>query len=80
MLAPLAVGLWVLGIVAGHTAWRVPLVAAMAACALPLLAIPLARTVFAVHLPPGSVLLEAGGVTAGAIVALTLWFRFRPAD
>jgi hypothetical protein len=79
MLALLAVGLWVLGIVAGRTAWRVPLVAAMAACVIPLFAIPLARTIFAVHRPPGSVLLQAGGVTAGAIVALAVWFRFRPA-
>jgi uncharacterized membrane protein YqaE (UPF0057 family) len=42
-------------------------------------ALPLARTIFAVHLPPGSVLVQAGGVTAGAIVALAVWFRFRPA-
>ena len=80
MLALLAVGLWVLGIVAGRTPWRVPLVAAMAACVVPLFAIPLARTIFAVRLPPGAVLLQAAGVTAGAIVALTVWFRFRPAD
>ena len=47
MLALLAVGLWVLVIVADRTAWRIALVAAMAACVVPLLAIPLARRVFA---------------------------------
>jgi cation-transporting ATPase E len=78
MLALLAVGLWVLGIVAGRVAWRVTLVVAMAACLVPLFAIPLARSIFAVQLPPASVLLQVAGVTLAAIAGLTLWRRLRP--
>jgi cation-transporting ATPase E len=77
MLALLAVGLWVLGIVAGRAAWRITLVAAMAACLVPLFAIPLARSIFAVQLPPASVLLQVAGVTLAAIAGLTLWRRYR---
>jgi hypothetical protein len=40
MLALLAVSLWILGIVARRTAWRLALVPAMAAFLIPLLAIP----------------------------------------
>jgi cation-transporting P-type ATPase E len=76
MLALLAVSLWVLGIVAGRTAWRLVLVPAMAACLVPLLAIPLARTTFAVQLPPAGVLLQVAGIAAAAIAGLTLWRRF----
>jgi cation-transporting ATPase E len=79
MLALLAVGLWVLGIVAGRAAWRITLVAAMAACLVPLFAVPLARSVFAVRLPPAAVLLQVAGVTLAAIAGLTLWRRFRQA-
>jgi cation-transporting ATPase E len=78
MLALLAVGLWVLGIVAGRAGWRITLVASMAACLVPLFAIPLARSIFAVQLPPASVLLQVAGVTVAAIAALTLWRRLRP--
>ena len=78
MLALLAVGLWVLGIVVGRVAWRVTLVAAMAACLVPLFAIPLARGIFAVQLPPANVLLQVAGVTLAAIVGLTLWRLLRP--
>ncbi|HEX6519438.1 MAG TPA: HAD-IC family P-type ATPase [Streptosporangiaceae bacterium] len=78
MLALLAVGLWVLGIVAGRAAWRITLVAAMAACLVPLFAIPLARSIFAVQLPPSGVLLQVAGVTLAAIAGLTLWRRLRP--
>jgi len=76
MLALLAVGLWVLGIVAGRARWRITLVASMAACLVPLFAIPLARSIFAVQLPPASVLLQVAGVTLAAIAGLTLWRRF----
>ena len=79
MLALLAVSLWVLGIVAGRAAWRLALVTAMAACLVPLLAIPLARTVFAVQLPPAGVLLQVAGIVLAAIAGLTLWRRLRPA-
>lgn len=78
MLALLAVGLWVLGIVAGRALWRLTLVAAMAACLVPLFAIPLARSIFAVQLPPASVLLQVAGVTLASIAGLTLWRRLRP--
>ena len=54
------------------------LVAAMAACTVPLLAIPLARRVFAVQLPPAGVLLQVAGIVLVAIAGLTLWRRLRP--
>jgi cation-transporting ATPase E len=79
MLALLTVSLWVLGILARKTAWRVALILAMAACLVPLFAIPLARTTFAVQLPPAAVLLQVAGVAATAIAGLTIWRRFRPA-
>jgi hypothetical protein len=78
MLALLAVGLWVLGILAGRAAWRITLVAAMAACLVPLFAIPLARATFAVQLPPAGVLLQVAGVVLAAIAGLTLWLRYQP--
>ena len=78
MLALLAVALWVLGIVAGRVVWRAALVTVMSACLVPLFTVPLARTVFAVQLPPVSVLLQVAGVVLAAIAALTLWRR-RPA-
>ena len=78
MLALLAVSLWVLGIVAGRAAWRLALVTAMAACLVPLLALPLARAIFAVQLPPAGVLLQVAGVVLAAIAGLTLWRRLRP--
>jgi cation-transporting ATPase E len=80
MLALLAMGLWVLGIVAGRAAWRITLVAAMAACLVPLFAIPLARSIFAIQLPPAGVLLQVAGAVLAAIAGLTLWRRFRPAS
>jgi cation-transporting ATPase E len=78
MLALLAVSLWILGIVARRTAWRLVLVPAMAACLIPLLAIPLARATFAVQLPPAGVLLQVAGLVLAAIAGLTLWRRLRP--
>ena len=78
MLALLAVSLWVLGIVARRTAWRLVLVPAMASFLIPLLAIPLARTTFAVQLPPAGVLLQTAALVLAAIAGLTLWRRLRP--
>jgi len=80
MLALCAVSLWVLGIVAGRTAWRVILIPAMAAFLVPLLTIPLARTTFAVQLPSVGVLLQTAGVVLAAVAGLTLWHRLRPAS
>jgi cation-transporting P-type ATPase E len=77
LLALFTVGLWVLGIVAGRVAWRITLVAAMAACLIPLFAIPLARSTFAVQLPPSGVILQTAGVVLTAIAGLTLWRRYR---
>jgi cation-transporting ATPase E len=78
MLALFAVSLWVLGIVARRTAWRFILVPAMAACLVPIFAVPLARTTFAVQLPPAGVLLQIAGIVLAAIAGLTLWRRLRP--
>jgi cation-transporting ATPase E len=78
MLALLAVSLWILGIAARRTAWRLALVTAMAACTVPLLAVPLARRVFAVQLPPAGILLQVAGIVLVAIAGLTLWRRLRP--
>jgi cation-transporting ATPase E len=78
LLALLAVGLWILGIVAGRAAWRIILLAAMAAFLIPLFAIPLARSILAVQVPPGGVLLQTAAVTLTAIAGLTLWRRYRP--
>jgi cation-transporting ATPase E len=77
MLALFAVSLWVLGIIAGCALWRIALVLAMAAFLAPLLAVPLARTTFAVQLPPVSVLLQVAGVVLAAVAGLTLWLHRR---
>jgi cation-transporting ATPase E len=79
MLALFTVSLWVLGIVAGRSTWRIPLILAMAAFLVPLLAIPLARATFAVQLPPAVVLLQIAGAVPAAIAGLTLWRRLHPA-
>ncbi|HEX8006733.1 MAG TPA: HAD-IC family P-type ATPase, partial [Trebonia sp.] len=78
MLALFTVSLWVLGIVAGRTAWRVTLVAGMAACLVPLFAIPLARSIFDVRLPPADVLLQVAGAVLVGMAGITLWRRLRP--
>jgi magnesium-transporting ATPase (P-type) len=78
MLALLAVGLWILGLVAGRTALGATLVVTMAACVIPLFAVPLLRNIFAVRLPPGDVLLQVAATAAAAIAALTLWRRVCP--
>jgi cation-transporting ATPase E len=79
MLALFAVSLWILGIVAGRWLWRITLVPAMAAPLVPLLAIPRARAIFALEIPPSDVLLQVAGVVLAAIAGLTLWRRLRPA-
>ena len=56
---------------------RVALIAAMAACFAALFAIPAARRVFALELPPASVLAAEAAVVLVAISALTIW-RARP--
>src|ERR1700722_9737475 len=50
----------------------------MAACVIPLFAVPLLRNIFAVRLPPGDVLLQVAAMAAAAIAALTLWRRACP--
>jgi magnesium-transporting ATPase (P-type) len=77
MLALIAVGLWVIVLVAPSPLWRLGLVFPMAACLIPLFAIPWARSVFAVRLPPWSLGLQVAAVTLAAIVALTAWTRWR---
>ncbi len=76
MLATFAVGLWVLGLVAGRpTAGRVLLVAAMAAwCRW--FALSSARRVLALALPPLWVIVAVAAVVLAAIAALTLWRRY----
>ena len=79
MLAVFVMGLWVLGLVAGRpTAGRIFLVAAMAACLVPLFAIPLARRILALQLPSAQALAAVAAVVLAAIAALTLWRRFGP--
>ena len=56
---------------------RVALVAAVAGGLVLLLAVPLARRVFALPLPPASVWVWAACATAAAIAGLTLWTRWR---
>ncbi len=78
MLAVFAVGLWVLALVAGRPAGRaIALVAAMAGSLVLLFAVPLARRVFALELPPASVCAWVACVVLAAIAGLTLWRRFR---
>jgi hypothetical protein len=56
---------------------RVALIAAMAVCFAALFAIPAARRILALELPPASVLAAEAAVVLVAISALTLW-RARP--
>ena len=77
-LAVFAVGLWVLALIAGLPAlMRIALVTAMTGALVLLLAVPLARRVFALQLPPASVCACAACVTAAAIAGLTLWTLWR---
>jgi cation-transporting ATPase E len=78
MLAVFAVGLWVLALVAGRPAGRaVALVAAMAGSLALLFAVPQARQIFALELPPAFVCAWMTGVVLAAITGLTLWRRVR---
>jgi hypothetical protein len=56
---------------------RLGLVLAMVACLVILFAIPAARTIFALQLPPLSVLIAEAAVVLVTICALSLW-RARP--
>jgi len=79
MLAVFTMGLWVLGLVAGRqTVSRIFLVAAMTLCLVPLFAIPLARRILALQLPPAGAIAAEAAVVLAAIAALTLWRRFGP--
>jgi hypothetical protein len=51
------------------------LIAAMAAVLVPLFAVPAARRLLALQLPPTGILAAVAGVVLVAIVALTLWRR-----
>jgi len=74
--AILGVGLWVLALVAGRPAGRaIALVAAMAGSLVLLFAVPQARRIFALELPPASVCAWVAGVVLAAITGLTLWRR-----
>ncbi len=74
MLALFAVGLRVLALVAGRPAGRaIALVAAMAGSLVLLFAVPQARRIFALELPPASVCAWVTGVVLAAIGGLTLW-------
>jgi cation-transporting ATPase E len=77
-LAVLAMGLWVLGLVAGRPAIRriVP-ITAMGVCVVPLLVIPAARRILALQLPPAPVLAACACVVLAAVTALTVWRRWR---
>jgi magnesium-transporting ATPase (P-type) len=77
MLAVFAMGLWILGLVAGRPAVRgLLLVAAMAVCLVPLFAVPAARRILALQLPSAGALAAVAAVVLAAIAALTLWRRF----
>lgn len=76
MLALLAVGLWVLILVGGPPLMRLILIVTMTACVFPLLAIPWARHIFDIEIPPARVLLETAVIAAISIGALTLYRLF----
>ena len=79
MLAVFTMGLWVLGLAAGRPAVsRILLVAAMAAGLVPLFAIPPARRILALQLPPAGAIAAEAAVVLAAIAALSLWRRFGP--
>ena len=74
MLALFALGIWVLVLIAHPlNAWKLALIAAMVAGLVLLLAIPVSRRVFALQIPPASVLVVEGAIVLAAIVALTVW-------
>jgi len=72
-----AAGITYPGLVAGRlTAGRIFLIAAMAAGLVPLFAVPAARRVLALQLPPAGILAATAGVVLAGILALTLWRRY----
>jgi len=81
MLGVFGVGLWVLALVAGPSTVAGPvLVTAMAGGLTLLFAIPLARRIFALAVPPAGVVVAVAAVVIAAIGALTLWRRLGPAS
>ena len=56
---------------------RIVLITAMGACIVPLLAVPAARRILALQLPPAPVLAACACVVLAAAAALTLWRRWR---
>jgi cation-transporting P-type ATPase E len=83
LLAVFTVGLWVLALVAGRPVARAAvLVAAMVGAAVALFAVPLARRVLALQLPPVTVCIQVACVVLVVIGGLTLWRRigWRPAQ
>jgi cation-transporting ATPase E len=78
MLAVFAVALWVLVLIAGLAMiLRIALVAAMAGAFVLLFTVPLGRRVFALQVPPVSVVAWLACVVLGAIAGLTLWTLWR---
>jgi len=76
MLAVFAVGLWVLVLVAGRPVVRgIALVGVMAGVVVLLFAVPLARRILALGLPPLLVCVWAACAVLAAIAGLTLWRR-----
>ncbi len=74
MLAVFAVGLWVLALVAGRPVARgAALMAAMGGALALLFAVPIARRVLALQLPPVSVCVQVACVVVAAIGGLTIW-------
>jgi cation-transporting P-type ATPase E len=74
MLAVFVAGMWVLAVIARPlSAARIALITAMIAAMAVLLAVPAARRVFALQLPPPGVLAAGGAAVTGAIVVLTGW-------
>jgi cation-transporting ATPase E len=77
LLAVFTMGLWVLGCVAGRPVARAAaLVTVMGGGLVLLFAVPLARQVFALQLPPASVCAQLAGIVLVCITGLTLWRWF----
>jgi cation-transporting P-type ATPase E len=76
MLTVFTIGLWVLALVAGRPIPRsAALAAAMGGPLVMLFAVPLARHVFDLQLPPVSVCAQVAGVVLASIGGLALWRR-----
>lgn len=73
----LLVALWVLGTLARpFDKWRALLVAAMVAGLVLIMAVPIARTFFALDIPSGGLLAATIAVTAAGCMAIELLYRF----